>query len=87
MNFSSTGNEKVDQALVLLMQASRERQMGLGECIVELGKNFCTAEALAEDKIKESVSSINNHVHKRPWIYIATAALGGFVIGLFCRRP
>lgn len=86
MFFNSTGNEKVDQALQLLMQASSDKQMSLGECLGELCLNFQKAEHLASDKIKESAACVKKQMHEKPWAFIAAAALGGFVIGLFCRR-
>jgi len=64
MFFKSTGNEKVDQALRLLMQASSDKHMCLSECLGEL----CLI--------------IKEHVHEKPWSYIAIAAFSGLAAGL-----
>lgn len=86
MFFKSTGNEKVDQALQLLMQASSDKQMSLHQCINEICSNIQKAEHLAQNKIKDSAAGLNRHMHEKPWIFIACAALSGLVIGFFWRR-
>ena len=86
MFFNSTGNDKVDQALRLLMQASGDKPMSLSECLGEICSNIQKAEHLAHDKIRESADRLNKNMHQKPWIYIATAALSGLIIGIFWRR-
>lgn len=86
MSHKITGNEKVDEAMQLLMQASCEKKMEFTHYVADLYKSFKDAEHQATRKIKDTVECANKHVHEKPWAYVVGAALGGLLVGLFYHR-
>ena len=45
------------------------------------------AEQKSVEKIKNTALTVNEHVHKKPWFYIACAAIGGLLMALLCCKP
>lgn len=77
--------KKIQQALELLEEASREKHVELQKVISDLYAKVQEAEHVAKDTVKSAAIGIDKSVHEKPWHYIISAALGGLVIGLFCR--
>jgi ElaB/YqjD/DUF883 family membrane-anchored ribosome-binding protein len=78
--------DKLDQILQLLMQASDEKKIDIKQYVGQLYENIKNAEDQATVKVKEAATTVDKHVHEKPWVYVAAAALGGLIIGLFCHR-
>lgn len=79
-------DSKLDQVLELLIEASNEKKVDLKHYVENLYENLKNAEEAATSKVKEAATKVNDSAHEKPWIYIGAAALGGFIIGLFCHR-
>lgn len=86
MSNNHNENSKLDQILALLIEASGEKKVDLKHYVADLYKNLKSAEEAATSKVKEAAHSVDKSAHDKPWIYVAAAALGGFIIGLFCNR-
>lgn len=81
-----TDKDRIDEALRLLIQASREQKMDFSQFIGLLYEQFLDEEGGHLQKVQEIASRVNKSAHEKPWIYVATAVLGGFIAGLFWRR-
>jgi len=85
-------NTKLDQILELLIEASTDREDKKKSKIdVEKYMNQFLSQAKKVQqegvaKVKETAQTVNNHVHEKPWYYLAGAAIGGLLIGLICGR-
>jgi len=86
MSNNTNENSKLDQILSLLLEASHEKKVDLKQYVAGLYENLKSAEEAASSKLKEAAGTVDQSAHEKPWIYIAGAALGGFIIGLFCHR-
>ena len=79
-------DEKLDQVLQILMEASSAKKMSIKDYISKIYEKVKDTEDQAVNKVKEKALKIDEHAHKKPWIYIAGAALGGLFLGLICHR-
>jgi len=92
MNNRRQENEKLDQILELAIEASGEAQGkhhngSLKHSLAHLKDNITKAKQTTVAKTIDAARAVHGHIHNKPWIYIAGAAIGGLAIGFFCRRP
>ncbi len=86
MSNNHNEDSKLDQILALLVEASQEKKVDIKHYVQGLYENLKSTEEAATSKIKDAAQTVDQSARKKPWIYIAAAALGGFIIGLFCHR-
>lgn len=79
-------NDPVNEALRLLIDASHTQKMDFMPFVGLLYDQFLEGEGDHLKKVREIAASVNKGAHEKPWIYVATAVLSGFIAGLFFRR-
>ena len=78
--------ENIQAAISKLKTESSAKEREFIELISNIYDTVKETEEKAVEKVVNTASSVNDSVHNSPWPYIGGAALGGFVIGMFCRR-
>jgi ElaB/YqjD/DUF883 family membrane-anchored ribosome-binding protein len=86
MSTKHNEDNKLDQVLQLLLDASHDKKDDLKHYVTRLYERAKNAEEIAANKVKETAVTIDKSAHEKPWIYVGAAALGGFVVGLLCHR-
>jgi len=85
--------EASSDALEKRLGGQDKRKADLKQYAARLLENVMRVEKKAEAKVKEAAAKavktahkVDEHVHEKPWIYVAGAAVGGLILGLVCRR-
>lgn len=80
-------NDKLDQVLQLLIEAASENKVGFNHYVSQIIDKLKKTELKASEKVKETASVVDRHLHTKPWIYVAAATLSGIAIGYLLPRP
>jgi ElaB/YqjD/DUF883 family membrane-anchored ribosome-binding protein len=84
-NKDSAGNEKIQQAMELLKEAAREKQVEFSHLLKNIYADAKDAQGRAVEKVKTVAGDVDKTVHKNPWAFIGGAALTGLVVGFLMR--
>lgn len=87
----SKNESKLDQILELVVEASSEalekrHKSSMKDYISTLKKSLGKAKDQATEQLKEKATAVDSHAHEKPWHYVACAAIGGLILGLWCRK-
>jgi ElaB/YqjD/DUF883 family membrane-anchored ribosome-binding protein len=80
----------LEDALLLLNRAAKEETKELQEMIHEkydaVREMFGEKIAQGTETAKKTMENVDKKVRANPWPYLATAAMGAFLLGLFLRK-
>ncbi len=80
----------LEDALLLLNKAAKEETEELKKMVHEKyeGVREMFGEKIAQgtDTAKKTMEAVDKKVRANPWPYLATAAMGAFLLGLFLHR-
>ena len=79
-------SKNIEKELNELYQQSGEKERELIDLVSSIYQRVKEKQEAAVHKVQDTAHSFNDIVHKHPWHYIGSAALGGFLIGLILRR-
>jgi|JI10StandDraft_1071094.scaffolds.fasta_scaffold755315_2 ElaB/YqjD/DUF883 family membrane-anchored ribosome-binding protein len=79
-------NDKIQAALSRLKDSRTEKEVELIDLVSNMYDSLKEAKKEAVEKMNDTVHSIDDSVHEKPWHYIGGAALGGFLLGILFRR-
>lgn len=101
MNTTTTGNEKIAEALRLLDEAAKDKKHELQSlmtnqyshlkgAVVEAGLGLGSMATRVRDesveKAKQAASDVDKHVHDHPWPYIGGVAITALLVGYIMGR-
>lgn len=80
----------LEDALLLLNKAAKEETEELKKMVQEkydgVREMFSEKIAQGTDVAKKTMADVDKKVRANPWPYLATAAMGAFLLGLFITR-
>ena len=84
--------EASSEALERRLAKRERRRADIKQYALELMQNLKQVEQKAQTLVKEAAAQvsktalrIHEHAHEKPWYYIASAALGGLILGALLR--
>ena len=78
--------DTIQTALNKLKSSRTEKEVELIDLVSNMYNNLKEVKEEATEKISDTIHSVNDSVHTKPWYYIGGAALGGFLIGMLFHR-
>lgn len=80
----------LEDALILLNRAAKEETEELKKMVQEkyegVREMFSEKIAQGTDVAKKTMVEVDKKVRANPWPYVATAAVGAFLLGFFLQR-